>query len=353
MRVPCLPVTLDIEPNNDCNFQCPHCQVTHWAKRRFRLGRDSFERLLDQFPKFAALKLQGMGEPLLNNEMLPMLRAGEARGIPMHFISNGSVMTLAIAEKLLSLRSTRMTFSIDGATAAVFERVRVGGNFERVCENVRQLVRLRGQSSEPPIDVWTVVTKENVRELPDVVRLAKDLGVDAITFQLFVSNWGKPEMNPHAEAVRVSRTDPDLEAILRQAQHVATRVGIPLTIHRDNFLSRERPCRWPWTSAFIASNGDVVPCSIVADSDTVCMGNVFEQPFREIWNGPAYQHLREQIRTHRLPDFCRACYDVTAVKPSVAGSASHHPHNLRSVELSLAGVDAGSRKTGPRSGPAE
>src|ERR1700720_4441740 len=61
LRVPCLPVTLDLEPNNDCNFECPHCQVTHWAKRRFRLGRESFERILDQFPRFAGLKLQGMG----------------------------------------------------------------------------------------------------------------------------------------------------------------------------------------------------------------------------------------------------------------------------------------------------
>lgn len=316
-RVPWLPVTLDVEPNNDCNFECPHCQVTHWAKRRVHLVRASLERILDQFPRLAGLKLQGMGEPLLNKEMLPMLRAGEARGIPMSFTSNGSVMTPAIAQQLVSLQSTRITFSIDGATPGVFERIRVGGKFEKVCENVRRLVQLRSHARAPAIAVWTVVTKENAVELPDIVRLAKDLGVDAITFQLFVSDWGKSDMNAHATAARVTSTHPHIEALLRQAQEVADVLGIPLTIYRANLLSRSKPCAWPWTSAYVASNGDVVPCCIVADSDTVRMGNVFEQPFREIWNGPAYQQLREQIRSHRLPEFCRNCYGEAPPVPLI------------------------------------
>ena len=311
-HVPWLPVTLDLEPNNDCNFGCPHCQVTHWAKPRVHLGPESFDRILDQFPPLAGVKLQGMGEPLLNKALLPMLRAGEARGTPMSFFSNGSVMSPAIAQQLASLGGTRITFSIDGATAAVFERIRVGGKFEKVCENVRRLVRLRGEARQPAIEVWTVVTRENVGELPDIVRLAKDLGVDAITFQLFVSDWGKMEMKQYADAARVRSTEPEVEALLGQARAVADVIGMPLKVSRANFLSRDKPCRWPWTSAYVASNGDVVPCCIVADSDTVRMGNVFEQPFGEIWNGPAYRQLREQIRTHQLPSFCHNCYGEPA-----------------------------------------
>jgi len=310
-HVPWLPVTLDVEPNNDCNFGCPHCQVTHWAKSRVHLGPASFDRILDQFPRLAGVKLQGMGEPLLNKELLPMLRAGEARGTPMSFVSNGSVMTPAIAQQLAGLRSTRITFSIDGATAAVFERIRVGGKFEKVCDNVRRIVRLRGKARQPAIEVWTVVTKDNVGELPDIVRLAKDLGVDAITFQLFVSDWGKAEMKGFAEAVRVNSAERHVEALLAEAQHIADLLGMPLRVSRANFLSRKKPCSWPWTSAYVASNGDVVPCCIVADSNTVRMGNLFEQPFSEIWNGPAYRRLRAQIRSHQLPTFCHNCYGET------------------------------------------
>jgi radical SAM protein with 4Fe4S-binding SPASM domain len=98
-------------------------------------------------------------------------------------------------------------------------------------------------------------------------------------------------------------------------------VGMPLKVYRANFLSKEKPCRWPWTSAYVASNGDVVPCCIVADSDTVCMGNVFEQPFGEIWNGPAYRQLREQIRSHQLPSFCHNCYGETPPAPVIEAAS--------------------------------
>jgi hypothetical protein len=44
------PSTLDIEPNNYCNFKCPHCQVTHWDKPRVNLDVQRLETLLNQIP---------------------------------------------------------------------------------------------------------------------------------------------------------------------------------------------------------------------------------------------------------------------------------------------------------------
>jgi sulfatase maturation enzyme AslB (radical SAM superfamily) len=71
-KIPALPSILDVEPINQCNFRCPHCQVTHWNKAKTRLDVDGLTKLLDQFPKLLRVKLQGMGEPLLNKELLPM-----------------------------------------------------------------------------------------------------------------------------------------------------------------------------------------------------------------------------------------------------------------------------------------
>src|SRR5262249_43078783 len=160
----------------------------------------------------------------------------------------------AIAEQLISLRHSHLTFSIDGATAEVFERIRVGGKFEKVCENIRRLVELRGEASEPAITVWTAVTGGKVAELRRSARLAKSLGVDELTFQLFVSDWGKSEMTSIASAARMTNGDPRLEAVLRESHAIADMIGIPLTTYRGDFLSKEKPCRWPWTSAYIASN---------------------------------------------------------------------------------------------------
>jgi radical SAM protein with 4Fe4S-binding SPASM domain len=309
-KVPALPSILDIEPINQCNFRCPHCQVTHWNKAKARLDAESLNKLLDQFPNLLRVKLQGMGEPLLNKELLPMLKVLEERGIHTAIVSNGSIMTDTIRDTLLEL-PTDIQFSIDGATQEVFESVRVGSSFKKVTENIKKLTARRKEikSSNPHKEMAgrTVVTNQNVHELEGIVRLVKDLGLDTLTLQLIMTSWGKSSMEEINSQKRVNEAKVLEEQVLKAKQE-AERVGLPLVIRNDDKYSCKNKCGWPWKSAFIASNGDVVPCAILADSDTMKMGNVFEEDFETIWNSQKYQELRRQHREHDLPEFCKNCY---------------------------------------------
>jgi radical SAM protein with 4Fe4S-binding SPASM domain len=307
-RVPFLPVAIDLEPNNNCNFKCPHCQVTYWDKKTEHIDADTFSRILKQFPNLVRIKLQGMGEPLLNRNLIPMLKIGESRGISMWFISNGSLCNQKIAEQLATLKNTKITFSIDGATAEVFEKIRVGGKFAQVTQNICNLVQLRGNNRRPILSTWTVVNHNNIDEVPKIVELAGEMGVDQVTLQPFVSNWGKEEMKERANSMKVDLESQKFTAIVKQAKQIADRNSTYLNVNYSNFYSKQKPCTWPWKSAHICSNGDVVPCSVIADSDTIKMGNVLEQDFAEIWNSQEYQDFREKIRTHNLPNYCKNCY---------------------------------------------
>lgn len=303
-----LPLSIDIEPTNYCNLNCPHCQRTYWSKKNVNLDVNSFQRILDQFPHLSAVKLQGVGEPLLNNQLISMLKLGEKRGISMSFFSNGTVCNEKIAEQLLQLKDTQIIFSIDAATAEVFEKIRVGGDFEKILSNIKNLIQLRGNKNQPQVSIWTVITKENIHEIPDIVRLAKELRVDWITLQTFLSDWGKEDVKGHTDPIRVSVKSDRFIIVLKESQRIARENQVDLRIYYGNFLSKKEKCYWPWTSAFIACNGDVVPCCVLSDSDTIKMGNVFEKDFSEIWKSKKYQDFRDRIRTHNLPDFCKNCY---------------------------------------------
>ena len=107
------------------------------------------------------------------------------------------------------------------------------------------------------------------------------------------------------------KIDQDSEALasaVGEAENTAREIGLDLGISRNDYYTRRRKCVWPWTGAYVAANGDVVPCCIIADSDTAKMGNVFERDFGEIWNSPAYREFRKRIRNHDLPGYCRNCY---------------------------------------------
>jgi radical SAM protein with 4Fe4S-binding SPASM domain len=67
------------------------------------------------------------------------------------------------------------------------------------------------------------------------------------------------------------------------------------------------PCKRIWHMSNIFSNGDVVPCCYDYNSE-MKVGNVFEKPFTEIWNGPTYRDLRKKIYYEKdsIPK-CREC----------------------------------------------
>ena len=308
LRVPLPPPRIDLEPNNTCNLRCRHCQVTHWSKKAVHLDLPGFTGILAQLPGLLSIKLQGMGEPLLNRDLVAMLREGERRGISMQFISNGTVLDPATAQRLLELERSHICFSLDGASAQTFESIRTGASFEKVLANIRELTRRRGGRSYPLISVTTVVTGTNLHEVPPLVRLAKELGVDGINLQTALTNWGKPELDQYNDSIRVTPGSPEAEELFLEAGRIAAEIGIELNVWREDFYSREHKCPWPWKRAFVAANGDVVPCCILADSDTINMGNLFKKSFAEIWNSREYRDFRQRIRSHRLPDFCKNCY---------------------------------------------
>jgi radical SAM protein with 4Fe4S-binding SPASM domain len=307
-KVIALPVEMDIEPSNTCNFKCGHCQVTYWDKQPAALTRDTFIQILDLIPHVARVKLQGMGEPLLNKNLISMLQAGEERGIKMFFHTNGSIGDPEKAAQLVKLKNTHVIYSIDGATAETFERVRPGSRFDRIIENILTLTKLKDPKSKLSVSAWSVITQNNIKELPQIVQLAKRIGLNQIVIQPQLTNWGKDKMLIHTDEIQVETESDLFTTKLAEAQAIATDEGIDLSVNESNRFTRQSPCSCAWKNAYIAANGDVVPCSVIADADVVKMGNVFETDFKEIWNSPAYQLLREQITNHDLPEYCKHCY---------------------------------------------
>lgn len=310
-KFPFLPSSLDIESVNNCNFRCPHCQVTHWDKEVRHLEASAFERILNQFPSLIWIKLQGMGEPLLNKNLILMLQLGEKRNIWMSFTTNGSLFNNRIAAQIAALKKTSVYFSIDGASAEVFESIRVGSRFNVVCANIKSFTGLSNIKDRSRIIAWMVLTKQNVHEVEDVVMLVKKLGITKLTLQSFLNNWGKDDMAQYINQLKLSPSEvfsDTSDYTLAKAQQLAKEQGIKLEIFRRDFYSKSRKCPWPWKSAYICANGDVVPCPILADSNTVKMGNIYQQSFKEIWNSDQYQELRRSHINHNLPKYCQHCY---------------------------------------------
>ena len=68
-----LPITMDIEPTTGCNFRCTMCQVSSPNFKSKNLDFDMFKKTIDDNKQLLKIKLQGMGEPLVNNNFFNMM----------------------------------------------------------------------------------------------------------------------------------------------------------------------------------------------------------------------------------------------------------------------------------------
>ena len=314
VHVPFSPSQIDIEPTNTCNLTCEHCQVTHWNRPRTHLSKDQFIQITAQFPRLVKVKLQGMGEPFLNKQLVDMLESGERAGLVMHVFTNGTCMTDAVRARLRTLRHTHIQFSLDGARRDTFESIRPGSNFKKVLTNIRTLVS--GSRKKDRYSTWTLILKSNVGELQDITRLASTLGVQTVHFQSTLSSWGKDELEEVNRPKRVSRWSTEYESARSRATTEGRELGLNLKFHEDLPFSQGHHCVFPWKTCYVDASGNVVPCCVLADAQTMSMGNLFEESFASIWNGPRYKEFRRKHVSGDVPEVCRGCYAASASGPS-------------------------------------
>jgi radical SAM protein with 4Fe4S-binding SPASM domain len=145
----------------------------------------------------------------------------------------------------------------------------------------------------------------NIHELPNLVKLAADAGLDGIKVSHLVV-WD--------EALRkesLIESSEVCERYFAQAAEEAKQLGIYLDLPKR--LSRNckpdsanpyPPCYAPWHYAMISFEGDVRACCFAPE---FTMGNIIEEAFSEIWTSKRYKALRSTVNGKTPPAACRTC----------------------------------------------
>jgi pyrroloquinoline quinone biosynthesis protein E len=298
---------MDIEPTTGCNFRCTMCQVSSPNFISKNLDYEMFKQVIDGNKQLLKIKLQGMGEPLVNNNFFNMVEYASKYSIVSEITTNGSLLNQNNILKLQQSNLSRITVSIDGATPGVFEKIRVKSNFETVISNCRNLINsYKKRIIRPEISAWCVIQNDNVNEFEEIYDLCKEIGFDRLTYQFHISGWGKEEWNNINKDKKI-----EIDSIKQQIVKIKNRgimEGMEINIFEENLLTFSKQCVWPWESSYISKTGDVVPCCIIGDEKVVSFGNIKENSFKKIWNSKKYKSFRENIRKNEIPDYCKNCY---------------------------------------------
>ncbi|HJU19501.1 MAG TPA: radical SAM protein [Stellaceae bacterium] len=327
---------------NLCNLRCKMCYYSFdYHRKREQMDLPLFRKIAeDVFPKTRFLYLSCATEPLMNKQFAEFLRiAGEYKVPFTSFCTNGQLLRKEVITACLDTGLSEIIFSIDGATAPTYEAIRRGGKWERLLENLDLLVAMKKEAgtTKPAIRINFTCMESNIRELPAMAEFAVKRGAQSLHVRHLTAYGGADSSYREEIAYR------DLfNGMAAEAKKVAAAAGLDLFLpdpipERDpsgkscttdgTRISRPKEanpyCMLPWFQAIISWNGDYRICSWHN------MGNLREQSFAEIYNGPKMREIRNKM-LWRKPDSCSwnchlEAYDVPEVPEEVGEPEPESP----------------------------
>ena len=218
-----------------------------------------------------------MGEPLLYRHFDEILDLCAEYGVKLNLTTNGTFPkrgAKAWAERIVPVTSD-VKVSWNGATKATHENVMLGSSWDTVLENVRTFIAVRDAhaargGNRCRVTFQLTFMEVNVSELPDIVRLAADLGVDRVKgHHLWVhfSQMGHQSMRRSPDAIARWNTivDSAYEVAERHRLPSGDRVLLENMFRLDEKRSRRHRaltgyCPFLGQEAWVASDGRFNPC---------------------------------------------------------------------------------------------
>jgi MoaA/NifB/PqqE/SkfB family radical SAM enzyme len=323
------PKVVFIEVTNRCNLLCKTCPRTYFDREPLKsLSLQEFISIAEQFPQMQRALLHGIGEPLLNHELDEIIKYLKGQEVEVIINSNGTLLTPKWQERLIKSGLDQYRCSIDGATDETYARIRGVALLPKLKKGLGGLVKTKERLgvTTPRISIWCVATRENLQELPDLLRLAADLGVPEVYMQRLVYFAGETDQQfglARDDLAIFGKDDDAEERIIEECMQLSSELGINFQASggRDpvNSLAAARPadyapwqaCMRPWTTAYVTANGNCLPCCIspfaTDDYESLILGNIFERPFSEIWNESLYQEFRTNLLSEHPNQACASC----------------------------------------------
>lgn len=289
-----VPMTISIEPTTACNLRCPECPsgLRIFTRETGNLKEDFFRTTIDDlYKELVYLIFYFQGEPYINPKFLDMVRYASDKGIYTITSTNGHFLNDENAKKTIESGLDRMIISVDGTTQEVYQNYRKEGNLETVLQGAKNIVKWKKalNSSTPHIIFQFLVVKPNEHQIPEIYRLAREIGIDEVklkTAQVYDYEQGN-ELIPTID--KYSRYSKQKDGTYRV---------------KNQLLNH---CWKLWHACVITWDGLIVPCCFDKDA-THRLGNLKQQSFKEIWQGTDYQTFRQSLLKGRDQiDICTNC----------------------------------------------
>ena len=249
------------------------------------------EQLKKLFNEFKENKLDAIlfsnSEPLLYKKFPEVLELAAKAGIMDQFLfTNGTLLNRKNSEIILNSSLTRLFVSLDAATESTYDKVRIPVNKKKINTN-----RLRH-------------IETNIKNFVSLRKaLNKKLPLTRVSFVALESNY-------HEVDQFIEKWIDIVDTVEIQKENS---INFYDDLHKKKFdtsklVLSEYNCNEPWGQVGIHADGTVGPCCNTVGRN-LPVGNVLEQPLKEIWQNEKMKEIREGFINNKPNIICKLCLE--------------------------------------------
>ncbi|MFA7468263.1 MAG: radical SAM protein [Desulfotomaculaceae bacterium] len=297
----------------NCNLRCIHCYQEGYdfkdldKDKVFQIAK-SMDQVLSKWGKIGRISLTG-GEPFIRQDLLEELLNffNQSNNIYwLGILTNGTLIDNDIVLRLKKFEKLKeIQVSIDGSDDKNHDLVRGKGSFIKAINGIKKI-----KDSGLGVSIMFTIHNMNKGEAINVINLANDLGVEAITIERITPMTKKDINDLYIKPDELKKIYSQIykkKQELEQHSELKIRVSRPLWTLVDNNLGGF--CPVGLTSLCIMHDGTVLPCRRL----DIPLGNVLQEGLFKIWYT---SELLWKLRNKNLLDVkCRSC----AMLPNCGG----------------------------------
>jgi MoaA/NifB/PqqE/SkfB family radical SAM enzyme len=212
------PAALQHDIDKGCNLECVMC-------RDFKILPDAGnidQAIADmhcaiEMGGLESVSFSGAGEVFVMAKVIRLLESDlfSSRGIAVNITSNLTHFNDRLWQRIRHNRFGVFAVSVDGCTAEVYEKIRIGARWETVRRNLAFLASLRREGQIQHLTWNYTVQRGNVSDVGEAVRQARALDFDLLRFIAQFRTQAKSDGNPFEEGDldALDRVQEQLEAV--------------------------------------------------------------------------------------------------------------------------------------------
>jgi molybdenum cofactor biosynthesis enzyme MoaA len=185
---------VSINVDESCNLRCPSCRpaaimINSGDEYDRKLAQvQHIRRLLEEFKEPCHIVMSGNGDPLASAIMRPLIR--EFRPVAnqtIRLFTNGLLLKKQLDDSPILNNITQYFISIDAGSSAVYERVRLGGQWSQLIANLTWLQDTVERTGAEVL-LKFVLQQDNYLDMQNFCQLCVDMGFSGVVNRL--EDWG-------------------------------------------------------------------------------------------------------------------------------------------------------------------